>query len=396
MIIWACVIIPILAVGVLYWKFHKKLVWWEIGILLASPIILAWVSKLLIETSQTSDTEFWGGWVTTAEFYEAWNEKVSCRHPIPCSHPYYTTDSKGRRVQSGYQHSNDGHYHPFDVDDHPEYWQINESNGQSLRISEGKYKALTNQFGNQREVELNRPSYTIDGDKFVTVWKGEDEKLEPVTTKHTYENRVQASSSIFNYRDVDPETYGLHEYPGISGYKQKCVLGNAGASTVEGSKRLAFWNAKLGRAKQVRMFILVYKNQPMQAAVDQESYWKGGNKNEFTVCIGTDNENKVQWSYVFSWSEVEILKVEARNFVMGLEELDVPKVADWMGNAVREKFVRKEFADFSYLTVEPPLWAVLVVFLLTLLTTGGFSLWFVKNDIDSVPGFPRFGRRRFS
>lgn len=394
MIIWAAVVIPVLAVGVLYWKFHRKLVWWEVGLLVLIPVALVWVSKLLIETSQTTDTEFWGGWVTKAEYYEDWNERVSCRHPIPCSHPTYSTDSNGRRVQTGYAHSNDGHYHLYDVDEHPPYWQIHGSNGETIRTSSADFERLAKRFGNRRFVDLNRNYHSNDGDKYVAVWGGADETLEPVTTQHTYENRVQASSSVFNYQEVDPQTYDLFEYPAVQGYRQKCILGNGGPTTVEGTQRLALWNAKLGKLKQVRMFVLIFQGKPMQAAMEQESYWKGGNKNEFIVCIGTDKANKVQWCHVFSWSEAEVLKVEARNFVMEMEDLDLVALADWLGPAVQEKFVRKEFADFSYLTVEPPLWAVLTVFGITLLVTAGLSVWFVLNEV--VPGgrVLHYGRRR--
>jgi hypothetical protein len=390
-IVWFAAVIPLVVLAITFSKFKNRVVWWEVLVQVAVPISLILLSKWMIETSQTNDTEFWGGWGVRAEYYEDWNERVSCRHPIPCSHSTY--DSKGN--YTGTAHSNDGYSHLYDVDYHPPYWEIDDSNGDSHRISKPFFASLTKRWGNQKKVDLGRSFHDNDGDKYVTVWDQKKATLEAVTTQHTYENRVAVSDSVFNFKEIEnPEELGLFEYPKISGYKQRVILGKGGADHVQAEKELNYFNATLGRKKQVRLFLLIYRNTDMATAMDQEAYWKGGNKNELVSCVGVDDENAVQWSYVFSWSKSEELKAEARNQLVGQEKLDLPAYVAWLGPAVDKSFVRLEFAEFDYLSVEPPWWAVLIVYALTALVSVGIAFWVVMNNQHHERRF-RWGRARY-
>lgn len=64
----------------------------------------------------------------------------------------------------------------------------------------------------------------------------------------------------------------------------------------------------------------------------------------------------------------------------GQKTLDLSAYADWLGPAVREKWVRKKFEEFNYLTVDPPLWAVITTFFVTLAVCAGVALWAVLNE----------------
>lgn len=381
MIIWFAALIPFIGAAALYWIWNRKVAIWEALIMMVVPLGLIATAKGCSEYSQTQDTEFWGGYVTTAEYFEDWNEKVSCRHPIPCSHPEYSRDSNGKRYQSGYKHSNDGYYHAYDVDYHPEYWEVNTSVRETREISRGHFENLCKQFGNRVFVDLHRNYHTKNGNKYVATWKNEPETIEPVTVSRSYENRVQASQSVFNFKTVNPADYGLFQYPAIQGLRQQCVMGPGATEVVE--KKFQYLNATLGAPKQVRLFVLVFQNQPIQAAMEQEAFWKRGNKNELITCIGVDRDLEVQWSHVFSWSEIDDLKIEARNQVMGMKKLDLVAYADWLGPMIQSKWVRKNFADFNYLTVEPTMSAVIWTFVLTLLVTVGIGVWAVLNNIDN-------------
>lgn len=371
MIIWAALILPIIAIFVLLYKFHHKMTIWEYLMVFGVPILAIAISKWAIETSQTSDTEFWGGYVLNSEYYEDWNERVSCRHP-----KYRTkTDSKGNTTtyQDGYQHS-------YDVDYHPPYWEINTTIG-TFGIPSTRYRELTKRFGNETFVDLHRSYHTDDGDKYVTNWMKEPEKLVPVTDSRRYENRVQASQSVFNFKEVNPKDFDLFEYPKInSDYHQRSILGTGGATHIQAEARLDYVNATLGSSKQTRMFILVFRNQPLQAGIDQESYWKGGNKNEFITCIGVDDAQEVQWVHVFSWSEVEDLKIEARDMITNQKKLDLVAYVNWLEPEMQSRFIRKKFKDFDYLTVEPSMWAIMVTYFITTLICVGLGFWAVHNE----------------
>ena len=391
MVIWLSVFIPLIGIAVIYWKFHLKIAWWELLIMVLTPVILTAGSKALIETSQVQDTEYWGSWVTIAQYWEHWDEEVPCSHAIPCSHPEYSTDSDGKRYQSGYQHSNDGYYHSYDVDDHPPEWHIKTSLGMDLRISQSEFERLAVQFGNRQFVNLHRKQgmhgyHKINGNRFDAIWQCQREKLEPVTTKHTYVNRIKASSSTILKRPPVPldRASKLYSYPNLSGYHQKCVLGGAGPTTAGGEKKLMAMNAALGGTKQVRVYTMIFKNEPVGTAMDQEAHWTGGNKNELNVCIGVDDSYEVQWAHVFSWSKSEILKAEAKSFLEQQKQLDLEKFADWLEPAIMEGWTRRNFHEFDYITVDPPTWAIITTMIVTLLVVVGLGVWSIKNEFDST------------
>ncbi|MDP2860446.1 MAG: hypothetical protein Q8N98_01895 [bacterium] len=372
---WFAMAIPVAAAAVLYFKYHKRAVWWEFLILFAITTVLILIFKFTAETMQTMDTEYWGGWITRAEYYEEWNEKVACTHA-----KYETyTDSDGN-IQSRFV----GYEHLYDVDYHGPYWQAFESNGFAISINRMKFEELAGKFGNRNFVDLHRDYHTIDGDKYVAAWAGSEENIEPAVTVHSYENRIQASNSVFNFPELsktEVKENSLFNYPKVTGfYYCPSIIGNGGQTYIEALKKLDIWNAKLGAKKQARMWVLIFVDKPMQAGFLQEQYWKGGNKNEFVMTIGVDNAFNVQWSHVFSWTEAEELKVEARNFAISLEKLDLVKIVDWLAPQIDKKFVRKPFAEFSYLTVDPPMWSIAVIYLITIALNSGLAIWIVMNQ----------------
>lgn len=376
MIIWFAALIPFIGAGTIFWIWNKKVAIWEGLVMMVVPLFLIWGAKACSEHSQTQATEYWGGYVTTAEYFEDWDERVSCRHPIYVTETH--TDSDGHTYTT---QRYVGDEHSYDVDYHPEYWEVNTSVRETMRISRGSYENLCKQFGNRAFVNLHRSYHSKNGNKYVATWKGEAETLEPVTVARSYENRVQASQSVFNFKTVDPHDYGLYNHPPVFGFSQQVTHGPGATAPVE--KKFQYLNATLGAPKQVRLYVLVFQNQPIQAAMEQEAYWKRGNKNEFVTCVGVDKDLEVQWSHVFSWSEVEELKIEARNQVMGMKKLDLVAYADWLGPMIQSKWVRKNFDDFSYLTVEPTTSAVIWTFVLTLLVTAGIGIWAVLNQFEN-------------
>lgn len=383
MIIWLTVIVPITILGVSVYKWKSRYTWWEILIQLAIPIAVIALTKYLVEIDQTTDTEYWGGWGVRAEYYEKWDEEVSCQHPI-----YVTSTDSDGNTTSTYV----GDAHSYDVDNHPPYWEIDDSNGQSIRITQALFTSLTKRWGNNKEVDLRRDYHSYDGDKWVTTWDLKKETLEPCTTVHSYENRVAVSDSIFNFREIEnPQETGVYEYPSVNRHHQKTVLGSAGSATMAGEREVAYWNSTLGRKNQVRLFVLIYKDQPLEVAMDQEAYWKGGNKNELVSCVGVDKDYNVQWSYVFSWSKSETLKVEARDFLAEQKTLDIAAYAAWLGPQIEKRWERLPFEQFNYLTVSPSWWAIIIAWIVQIIVSVLLALWAVKNQYD-------FGgiRRRFS
>jgi len=213
----------------------------------------------------------------------------------------------------------------------------------------------------------------------------------PVTTLHTYKNRVQASHEIVRFQNVDRSRFQLFAYPEITNfYYCPSILGDGGPTKLAADDLLGIANAKLGSKKQVRIWILVFKDQPPETGEAQYHYWKGGNKNEFILCIGVDKHYMIQWCKAISWTTVADLKEDAQNFVLQAEshQLDLVAIVTWVIQNVEDRFVRKEFSDFSRISVDPPLWAVLLTFLLTAIVNVALSAWIIHNDHlpQSSPG----------
>lgn len=387
MIIYGALIIPIVVIVFLMVFFRREVTWWEYAATIGIPAVFILIFKLSIEKLQTSDTEYWGSWITQSQYFEDWDEEVPCRHPIPCSHTKYCTDSKGRSYACGTEHSNDGYYHLYDVDYHPPYWIINGSGGEEFSISQAEFERLAKKFENRTFVDLHRSYHSKDGDKYITLYDNSDARLETITTVHTYENRVKAANSVFNFPEVTEEQkkiYHLYDYPKPVGFRCMPILGEVPGCTTCANWKLDFWNGRLGKSKEVRMWILMYKNLPKDAGLLQEAYWKGGNKNEFILTIGVDSTYRVKWVHPISWTTAASLKIEARNFISSMDTLDMDKTVDWLGHNIQEKFERKHFREFSYLDVDPPDWAIIVTYFVTLLITIGWALFSVRNDSKPV------------
>jgi hypothetical protein len=384
--IWLLLVIPLIFSAIVVCKRQRHSLWAPIASLVVSALIIG-IFQGAGEWANTRDTEYWGNTLARAEYYEAWDERVSCRHPKYRTETYScgTSDSPRtctRQVQDGYQHL-------YDVDSHPPEWRLIDSSGAELPTTESRFESLAQKFKNRNFVELNRDYHSRDGDKYETTWDERDETLVPLVTEHSYINRVPASDSVFKFPDITPEQAkkrGLFEYPRVSSdYYALSVLGGEGLPGFQAAlQQLDVVNARLGPKKQVRIWVLVFLDKSLQAAVDQQSYWQGGNKNEFVLCIGVNKKQEVQWCYPFSWTEVEALKVGVRSEVMKQRGrvLDLRPVATWLGSNIEKQWIRKPFADFEYLTIPTPMWAIVTAFFLVLLANALF--WtYALNDWES-------------
>jgi hypothetical protein len=402
--IWLALLIPLITAVILKLKFEHQTLWWEFLVPFGVSVVLILVAKLGFGVLQTRDTEWWGNYVTQAEYFEDWSEWVdrTCSRENcsgsgedrTCTTEYYDCSYEDHHPPRLVLTDNSGVEHslsvPYDDCEEEEKRLILgwEKFTRSGNCGSPKFDELSAAWDNSTFVDLRRNAHDDDGDKYVSKWNQADDTLEPVFTKHTYENRVQASDSVFNFQDVhedDIATYRLVSYPEfgkIVGYNAPVILGANHPQKEEASKFLNLWNAKLGVGKEVRMLVILFDEQPYEAAFLQESLWKGGNKNEFIVTVGMGPNHTVQWGHVISWTEEDALKINVRNWIGDKkgEALDLVALADYTTAEVMQHFERKEFSDFDYLTVAPPMWAVLLTFLLTLLVNAGLSAWIVANE----------------
>lgn len=387
MLSFIAIIIPTLTSILLYMFWNRKVVLLEFLALFACSFIAVGIVKLIADNSNTSDTEFWNGTKNEVRYYEPWDEEVPCRHPIYCTRTYECNcDSKGENCSTCTEEYVCGYEHAYDVDYHSEYWMLYTTLG-DWSISQQEYNRLKNIYGNTQFLDQHRDYHSIDGDAYSSVWKGELEKLEIVSDSRTYTNRVQASSSVFNFPEVtadEKSRYKLFDYPKIINNRQDHILGMVDNPA---EKRMDILNGLLGPKKQVTAFILVFKNATLKAADLQEAYWKGGNKNEFIICVGLDNTNKATWCKVISWTEVAEPKITVRNFVLQQDKFNLSEIADFAYSELSTKFKRKRFRDFEYLSIPMTSGQLLAALITSVILNIIIAIWSVYNEFEDTSEF---------
>jgi len=383
---WTALLWPVVAVVVLRLCFAKQVIWQELVLPILPALVLIPACKIAGEATMTKDSERHGGWVVRIEDHERWNEWV---HKT-CS---YTTGS-GKNKQTHYR---DCSY----VRNHPQYWVSIDSNGHETQISHSQYQELVRRFKKPQSFkDMHRHYHTIDGDIYYVDAPIDWPLMKPVVTEHSYENRVKVSLSTFNYKRIthaDARHEGLFEYPEVSYLDDPIVLGSPIDQLAH--DKWKYVNARHGRKHEIRLWVLLFKNKPRSIAFDQESYWQGGNKNEFVICLGLDGENVVDWMECFSWSPDGY----AGNDLMALElqdrfeekPLDLLALADDINKKIDQHWKRKSFKEFAYIRVYLPWWMHLIVHVITIMSTVAVCAWAVANEhgeTDSEHNHNRYRR----
>ncbi len=385
MSIWFSLLIPLIGAFMMLKWFRKNLTWWEVIIPLGVCFLFIAIFKLIVETVEVNDTEYHGSIITEARYYEYWETYVhrTCTRTVSCGKNCTTTVT----------------YDCSYCDENPARWTVINSRGEEFDVSQDFYNYLMRKWkSSQTFYELNRSindggwGCGQDGDMYYIKWDGDPMTAESTTTGHWYENRVQAAHTAFDYPEVNEEdvkTYTLHEYPEIDGIFQETVLGMDRVSWMSRKEkdRMIQWgkylNGHLGTKKHARIYILFFADKPQISANMQEAYWDGGNDNELVICIGLSSKSKeVQWVRPFTWSPERRLIPDVREMIMAHKVFDPDSIARSVWSQVDKEFKRKDFKEFSYITVEPPTWSKWVTFIVTILITFGLCYWAIVNDID--------------
>jgi len=369
--IWFLVIVPVLAAIASWLFFDKKMLWWDPGVSIIATIIVVFVCVRVSEISQTADTEWLGFYVAEARYYEPWDEKVTYTEEVNDGD---TRDSRGR-----VQHNSHTEVRTR-IDEHAPEWTFILNSGEEVWVDQEDYEKWKTVWKKTELVDMHRDYHSKDGDMYRVPFDNVTDHLAPYVIEEIYENRVKASGSVFKHKKIDdPKSLGLYDYPSIVEHDLQAVMGNCSRSS-DADTILRRANAMLGMHKQVRMFILLYRDAPQQTAVDQESYWQGGNKNEFILCVGLDKQDSVQWAKAFSWTEREDLKVRVAQHAMNQKKFDVVETANFMTKEVSLCFERKHFRDFSYLSVEMGVAALITTIVLVLLFNIGYVVYIAVRD----------------
>jgi len=382
------IIIPIIASLVLFFKFRKEAAWWEYLLPIAVSLFLTIILKFVIGFGQFTDTEYWTSYAKKVEYIEKWNELVP--------HIRTSTDADGNMHVETYT----------TVDSHGPYWYMYDSLEDKSRISKPEYEKIKTSWKNSTFKDMHRNYHSKDGDMYFSTYPNDESRMVVITNTHYYKNKVAASDSVFNFEEVDTKEWNLFDYPKIDGIDDPSILSEFSVG-LNMQHRLNVFNAKYGSLKEIKVWILVWNgDETLDTGYAQENYWKGGNKNELVICIGTDDDKNITWSHVFSWTEKENMKVGLRNHInkdIG-KQLFLGDTIGWLENNV-QLWERKSFAEFNYITVPLPNRAVILIYVLSALAAV-FVVWFAatnecnENDpkgllSSSVSTSSRFRVRRY-
>lgn len=382
MSIWLVLLVPIIGAAIAYFFFKKSITWWEMIVPLAVAVGLTFGMKALFENLERKSDEYWGGLAVRAEYYESyetWDHET-------CTRTW--TDSDGHSHSETYDCSHCDYTAPK--------WVLINNIGEKWDISEATYLRLVAKWKvKQVFYELNRSidyygGCGDDGDMYYITWDGNRETAEVTSSVHTYENRVKASRSSFSFLKIekgDVVRYGLYDYPKVSDYTQNNVLGINKVKWLKPTEKAwfireaNFLNGNYGPKKHARIYFLFFVDKDRLAANMQEAYWTGGNGNELVVCIGLSSQNKrIQWVAPFTWSPVRRLIPDIREDIMKSNVFSIQNTINVVEKHVSSEFKRRDFAEFSYISVEIPTWSKVVIWIVVSMATFGMLYWSVSNQ----------------
>lgn len=369
---------PALAGILLLFFFKHKTTWWEVLLPVIVGVIVIFSMRSCDKAYLIADTEYRSHMAYTAKYEEPWNEYIK----KTCSHTTCTGSGKNRSCTTIYYDCSYVKYHEA------EYY-IEDSDGNVFYISESEYNKIVKKWHNQHFVELNRNYHSIDGDMYVTQWTGKLDELVTTHTSHSYENRVQASHSVYNFKEVPEEEAiknKLYEYPKIQGYSMNPILSNDITIYQSQQDKLNIINGMLGKKKQIQVFVLLWKDKPYSISELQRAYWKGGNKNELIINIGLDKNNKIEWNNIYSWSDKQLAQIKIRDWLSNQKgkKLNIKNLTHYSFTAINKHWVRKNFKEFDYLEVDLTKGQVRWIYIVVIIFTLGLCIFAVMNDKDPV------------
>lgn len=101
------------------------------------------------------------------------------------------------------------------------------------------------------------------------------------------------------------------------------------------------------------------------------------------ICIGLSSKtNYIQWVRPFSWTPERRLLVDIREDIMKTDKFNSKSLVDAISPSLKN-FKRKEFKEFSYITVDPPKWAIITTCILSLIITIGTCYWVATNEFEA-------------
>ena len=355
--------------------FKKYIVWWEYICLVIVSILFTLLLKSVFIASLEYDTEYLGGYITKITHYDEWDEWIhkTCTRQVPCGR-----DSKGHTIYR--TETYDCSYREY----HPERWTYTDNyNREEYFYNKSYFDAAMKELGHPKMVfrDMHRHYYRIDGDAQDYFYDGTVQHIRPLVWSETYRNKILASHSIFKFEDIDDEeadSLGLFRYPDVNDNDQAVILGFKAGKKVH--KQYKYINSVYGSKKQFRIYVLVFRDKPLEISEKQKSYWQGGNKNEFVLCLGYNTKKgTIDWCNPFSWCDKPELEVATKRYFRNHPKMDLSEYPQWLENHLH-LWKRKEFKDFDYIENELTKGQSIALLIIILIFDIFVSILFIGNE----------------
>lgn len=385
------IIIPILLVIYLLLFHRPRITWWEILIPFGVTFILIAICQAVAYQSAITDTEYLGHMAMKAVYEEPMSyddecsEKYKCGedddgNPEYCTRYYHCVSDKW---PNAYFITDKGSTLPISVDTYYKYeklWERYKYRTEKITISSGGYTTTGDLY--------NRPNH---GNKHEVSWNNLIDTSHPISERMSYNNYIQASKSLYNPRNLSEKEllqYKLFDYPKGDGYDPLLAM-DSKMVYPKALKQLQYangWlNTTMGGFKKVRLWVLMYRNQPEDTSEMQRVLWKNGNKNEFIVMLNVDDNNNLTWFDIMSWTEKEDTKIIVRNYIANLKgkKIDNTVMHDlsvFLTDTIRTSYVKPSFKKYSYLDIPPSWTAIIISHIIILIVCIGTGIFAVIND----------------
>lgn len=373
-------LIPFIACIILFIFYRSKVNIIEYLSILGSCVLVYFIYSFIDKEVSQSDTEYLGDYITKIRHEDEWDEwvKKTCHRRVRTG-----TGPNGNAIYTSVPY--DCSYRRY----HKDKYYMYPSSWSRIPISENKYNSIKSEWKTpMRFIDMNRKYYRIDGDAQEYDWNKNPINSISVTRSNSYNNPILGSNTTIYKRDkidkYDIETYGLVDYPKINDNCQSTILGRHWVpDSID--KKWRFINGYYGKSKQVRVYIIFFKDKTSESASKQISYWEGGNKNELIVMIGIDSKTKLQWIRVHSWSDNPDLETRIDTYLSRCigEIVDMDDFYNFFVSNI-DKWNRKEFKDFEYIQHSMSSGSLIALSIIILIITIVGCFIVVNNELDLI------------
>lgn len=342
-------LVPLIVGGAAYLLLKMTFTWKEF-VLMELICLLVLVSGFFIARySALRATEIWNGHITR-----------KTEDTISCCHCRTVCDSRNKKGDCTSSHEVCSHISDSE-------WNLHVSTGDTIMVE------------------------TCDGwGSPPSAW--ERAKIgEFAAVEHAYQNYLKADPDTLLTHGADERLVKrIPSFPEVRDvYRISKVVTDGVAAPKTWQQELERLNDELGGRKQIDVVFLLTKHKDPDAyASAVETAWLFGPKNALTVVLGTDG-TKITWARFVTLSRVELMKVETRDALEGLELSD-PQIFSILRDQITRHWKRTAMAEFEYLAshASPSPLGTFLLFLLAICLSGGLVAYFHRNDA--------FGDERYS